>query len=248
MLQNYIFDLYGTLVDIKTEEGKLSVWKKAAVLFSMHGAGYTEKELKKRYGELCAEEGMRLYRRLKKKHPDLVKGQEEIDLARVFKRLYAEKGVRADKRRIADAMLAFRAITMEKLRLFDGAEELLVALKNAGKKVYLLSNAQTLFTAPEMELLGITRYFDDILFSSDYEIKKPSRYFYDALFQKHGLKKEESVMIGNDRNADAGGAEAYGIASIYLHTEQSTPFEDALPEHCEQVVDLWAIVRRIEKE
>lgn len=243
MFQNYIFDLYGTLVDIKTDESKRSVWKKAAVYFSMQGAGYTETELKRRYGELCAEEGEKLFRRLKKSYPELKKGQEEIDLARVFRRLYSEKGVKTDRRKIAETMLTFRAITMEKLRLFDGAEELLIALKAAGKKVYLLSNAQTLFTAPEMELLGITKYFDDILYSSDYAVKKPSGYFYDILFRKYSLSKEESVMVGNDRFADAGGAEEYGIASIYLHTEQSTPFEDALPKHCKQVADLWEILR-----
>ena len=246
-MQNYIFDLYGTLVDIKTEENKASVWNKTAVYFSMRGAGYTGKELRKRYGQLCATESERLYRRLKKKYPDLEKGQEEIDLERVFKQLYLEKGVKADRRIIADTMLAFRAITMEKLRLFDGAEELLIALKQAGKNVYLLSNAQTLFTAPEMELLGITKYFDDILYSSDYQVKKPSEYFYEELFRKHGLRKEESVMIGNDRFADAGGAEAYGIDSIYLHTEQSTPFEGVLPEHCRQVKDLWEILRKAEE-
>lgn len=241
-MENYIFDLYGTLVDIKTDENKASVWNKTAVYFAMRGAGYTGKELKSRYGELCADEGRKLCRRLKRKYPELQKGQEEIDLSKVFRRLYLEKGIRPDKRCIAETMMTFRAITMEKLRLFDGAEELLRALKAAGKKVYLLSNAQTNFTAPEMELLGLTGYFDDILFSSDYEVKKPSSYFYEALFEKHGLIKEESVMIGNDRFADAGGAEDYGIASIYLHTEQSTPFEGELPKHCRQVKDLREII------
>ena len=243
MFRNYIFDLYGTLVDIKTNERKASVWKKTAVYFSMQGAEYTAAELKKRYEELCTEEGEKLYRRLKKQYPELEKGQEEIDLSRVFQRLYAEKGVKADRRKIAETMMTFRTITMEKLRLFAGARELLIALKAAGRQVYLLSNAQTYFTAPEMKLLGITAYFDDILYSSDYALKKPSGYFYEALFEKHGLKKEESVMIGNDRFADAGGAEDFGIASIYLHTEQSTPFEGALPEHCTQVDDLWEILR-----
>ena len=31
--QNYIFDLYGTLVDIHTDENKASLWKKIAVYF-----------------------------------------------------------------------------------------------------------------------------------------------------------------------------------------------------------------------
>lgn len=244
-MKNYIFDLYGTLVDIKTDESKATVWKKTAVYFSMQGAGYTGKELRMRYEDLCRLEGEALYRKLKKQYPELKKGQEEIDLARVFRRLYLEKGIKADKRKIAETMMTFRAITMEKLRLFDGAKELLEGLKDAGKKVYLLSNAQSLFTAPEMELLGLTGYFDDILFSSDYEVKKPSAYFYEALFKKHGLIKEESVMIGNDRFADAGGAEDYGIASIYLHTEQSTPFEGELPKHCRQVADLREIRKEI---
>lgn len=244
-MQNYIFDLYGTLVDIKTDENRAAVWNKAAVYFSMQGADYTGKELKKRYGELCEAEGEILYRKLKRKYPELKKGQEEIDLAKVFGALYREKGVKAGKSLVAGTMKTFRAITMEKLRLFDGAEELLADLKARGKNVYLLSNAQTQFTAPEMQLLGITRYFDDILYSSDYQIKKPSGYFYDALFQKHRLKKEESVMIGNDRFADAGGAEEYGIASIYLHTEQSTPFAGDLPEHCTQVTDLREILQKM---
>ena len=50
-------------------------------------------------------------------------------------------------------------------------------------------------------------------------------------------------MVGNDRFADVGGAEAYGIKSIYLHTEQSTPFEGELPDGCVQVADLREIIK-----
>ena len=139
-------------------------------------------------------------------------------------------------------MIAFRAITMEKLRLFPGTVELLQGLKDAGKKVYLLSNAQTSFTYPEMKALGITEYFDDIFFSSDLEVKKPSSKFYEALFVKHGLKKAESVMVGNDRFADVQGALDFGIEAIYLHTEQSTPFEGMLPKGSVQVECLTDIL------
>ena len=38
--RNYIFDLYGTLVDISTNEAKASLWKNMAWLFSMMGASY----------------------------------------------------------------------------------------------------------------------------------------------------------------------------------------------------------------
>ena len=35
MYQNYIFDLYGTLVDIHTNEKKAYLWKKMSLFFGM---------------------------------------------------------------------------------------------------------------------------------------------------------------------------------------------------------------------
>lgn len=240
--QNYIFDLYGTLVDIHTDESKASLWKKIAVYFSAQGAAYTGKELKERYIALIGEEEQKLHKKIRKKYPEITVKEVEINLDRVFARLYKEKGVKTNRQMIKDSMLAFRAITMEKLRLFPGAVELLTGLKAEGKKVYLLSNAQTSFTLPEMKTLGIDVLFDDIFFSSDLEVKKPSTYFYSALFEKHGLKKEESVMVGNDRWADVQGALDFGIGAVYLHTEQSTPFEGKLPKGCTKVERLIDIL------
>ena len=240
--QNYIFDLYGTLVDIHTDESKASLWKKIAVYFSAQGASYTGKELKERYGALIRAEEKKLQKKLGKKYPGITVKEVEIDLDRVFAALYKEKGIKANRQLIKDSMIAFRAITMEKLRLFPGTEELLQGLRDAGKKVYLLSNAQTSFTYPEMKALGLTGYFDDIFFSSDLEVKKPSAKFYEALFEKHGLKKTESVMVGNDRFADVQGALDFGIEAIYLHTEQSTPFKGKLPKGSVQVESLLDIL------
>ena len=240
--QNYIFDLYGTLVDIHTDENKASVWKKTAVYFSAQGAEYTGKELKERYHALIRAEEKRLQGKLQKKYPDITVKEVEINLDRVFAALFKEKGVKANKQLIKDSMIAFRAITMEKLKLFPGTIELLQGLRDAGKKVYLLSNAQTSFTYPEMQALGLTGYFDDIFFSSDLEVKKPSDKFYGALFVKYGLKKEESVMVGNDRFADVQGALDFGMDAIYLDTEQSTPFEGELPKGCVQAECLTEIL------
>lgn len=242
--QNYIFDLYGTLVDIHTDEYKPSLWKKAAVYFSAQGAAYTGKELKERYFTLVREEEKRIRKRLQKKYPGITEKETEINLDRVFVSLFKEKGVKANKQLIKDSMIAFRAMTMEKLKLFSGAEELLQELKQAGKKVYLLSNAQTSFTYPEMQALGLTGFFDDLFFSSDLEVKKPSAYFYEALFEKHKLKKEDSVMVGNDRFADVQGALDFGIEAVYIDTEQSTPFEGTLPAGCIQVEMLTDILKR----
>ena len=45
MYKDLIFDLYGTLVDIHTEETR-EVWERCALYFGYYGAHYTTDELK----------------------------------------------------------------------------------------------------------------------------------------------------------------------------------------------------------
>lgn len=235
--RNYIFDLYGTLVDIHTNESKASLWKNMAGIFSMLGAPYTASELKKQYKSLAGEELAETLLRMRARTGDAELGDEEIEtlLENVFRKLLLQKGMKTDDAQIRQIGIVFRSLSMGYIKLYDGVPELLSRLKNAGKKVYLLSNAQRIFTEPEMKMLGIYDSFDDILYSSDEGVKKPSFYFYDALFKKHGLKKEESVMIGNEYRADIYGAESYGIDSMYVFTAQSGTEALKLPESCRRI-------------
>ena len=69
-------------------------------------------------------------------------------------------------------------------------------LKAAGKKVYLLSNAQRIFTESEMNVLNIARHFDSIYFSSDYQAKKPDRRFFDALINEKQIDVKRALLWG----------------------------------------------------
>ena len=101
-------------------------------------------------------------------------------------------------------------------------------LKKKGKKIYLLSNAQRIFTLYEMRLLGIEKYFDDILFSADYKVCKPDENFYTTLINKHNLNIKNSIMIGNDYICDIEGASNVGLDSLYLHSNLSPEIKGKL--------------------
>ena len=236
-MTNYIFDLYGTLVDIHTNESKASLWKNMAQIFSMMGAAYTAPELKMRYKELAeAELQKRLHRAREEFHDSsLAAADIEIQLENVFCGLLADKGIDIDERMMAQTGIAFRSLSLSYIRLYEGVPELLQNIHEGGDKSYLLSNAQRLFTEPEMRMLGIYDSFDGILYSSDVGVKKPCSYFYDALFRKYGLDKEESVMIGNEYRADILGAAEYGLGSIYIYTAQSGMRPQELPENCREI-------------
>ena len=50
MYKNYIFDLYGTLIDINTDEWSIDIWEKMAIYYGYKGAHYTAEELNEEYG------------------------------------------------------------------------------------------------------------------------------------------------------------------------------------------------------
>lgn len=243
-MKNYIFDLYGTLIDIHTNEAKTSLWRNMAWIFSMMGAACTPGRLRKRYGELVREQSGSQLSVMREKFGDdsLLEEEVEIRLEQVFRQLFLEGGMEADEKTILQTGITFRSLSLQYIRLYDGVRELLADLKGAGKRIYLLSNAQRIFTEPEMRMLGIYDSFDGILYSSDAGVKKPSRHFYDTLFQRYCLAKEESVMIGNEYHADILGACDYGIRSMYVHTSQSGDRPASLPESCREIGKIGKVI------
>jgi putative hydrolase of the HAD superfamily len=235
MAGTYFFDLYGTLVDIWTDESAPALWRGTADFFSLCGAAYAPAELKRRYLALCAEETASLAAL----RPELGEAGVEIELRRVFRRLFEEKGLSVPDARLADAAMLFRALSFcSAPRLMPGASETLSVLQRRGARLFLLSNAQSCFTMPELRLLGLEEAFDAIFLSSDFGCRKPSPAFFRAALSRAGVSPEEALMVGNDPEADIRGAEAVGMASRYIHTRQSPPRRAALPASCREIAAL----------
>lgn len=217
--QNYIFDLYGTLVDINTNEGKPYLWRKVAELYAYHGAKYTPREFKQAYLRLCVAHTETLRAKNGAQYP-------EIRLEYVFMDLFEEKGVSVSMETVREIGLAFRSLSTKFLCLYNGVTELLDAIHAAGGKAYLLSNAQEMFTKPEMIALGIYDKFDGIVFSSDEGLCKPEEKFFRTVVERYHLDIAQSIMIGNDAGTDIKGANLIGMDSLYIHSDISPKITD----------------------
>lgn len=217
MYETYIFDLYGTLVDIRTDENKKELWDRLALFYSFYGADYTPDELHLAYDRLTKEMsagkgGIR---------KDTHEAYPEIKIEEVFRALFQEKGVDADEVLARHAGQFFRILSIEHLKLYDGTEEMLSTLRKRGKKIYLLSNAQQIFTEYEMNALKITPYFDGIFISSEHGCKKPDTEFFEKLIRTCNIDSKGAVMIGNDGVCDIEGAKKAELATVYIRTEIS---------------------------
>ena len=217
--ENYLFDLYGTLVDIHTDETLEEVWKRLSYFYGYYGAGYTPEELRISYNEII------------QKNEGVMRGDAhemfpELQIEDVFQELFIRKGVQADKTLAIHAGQFFRVLSTDYVKLYDGAVELLQELKKKEKRVCLLSNAQRIFTEYEMRSLGIYDMFDDVYISSDYHCKKPDIKFYNALLDELRLDRRKTIMIGNDNRCDIEGAKAAGLDTFYIHSNISPEVKD----------------------
>lgn len=98
-------------------------------------------------------------------------------------------------------------------------------------RLYLLSNAQSSFTIPELWQLGLLDgIFDGIFLSSDFGSRKPAPDFFHGVLSRAGLPVSEVLMVGNDPVADILGADRVGMESHYIHSWQSPPRGSSLPE------------------
>lgn len=209
MYKNFVFDLYGTLLDIRTNEEKPYLWKKMSEIYSALGAVYTPAELKK------------TFRMFERQLADSLPENGEPDLRLVFAQLFERKSVSCDTSLVKGITVTFRALSRKKLCVYDNVHEVLQELRCQGKGVYLLSNAQSDFTRPELTITGLEKYFDGILISSEVGFKKPAKEFYNSLFETFHLIPEECLMVGNDETSDIAGAIRAGMDSLYIHTEIS---------------------------
>ena len=235
--RNYIFDLYGTLADIRTDETLPALWDAVSAFFAHRGMSREPEELREMYTRKCV---------LLQKQQDMflalrgVPGPAEIDILNVWDLMAEEMNGSLTLPEKLEFSGLFRERSTLKLRLFPGAEEVLKGLRGSGKTACLLTNAQESFTRPELDRLGITGCFDRIFYSSRSGVKKPSPAFFAEL-SAAGLEPDVSLMIGNDDICDCRGAAAAGMDSLYIRTEQSPEPGRPLPAGCREIFSLYDI-------
>lgn len=206
MYKNYIFDLYGTLVDIQINEQKEEVWDKLKLFYGYNDAIYKSAELKDKY--------FKVYNKLiktneKSKYPD-------IEIEDIFYKLYKIKQVKPKKKVAKYTAKTFRMLSTENIKLMDSVINILQFLKENKKNIFLLSNSQDIFTTSELKLLGIKEYFDGIYCSSECGIRFPDSLLYKKFLENFTLQAKESVMISTDFENVIKPLSKTGFNCIYL--------------------------------
>ncbi len=108
----------------------------------------------------------------------------------------------------------------------DGAEELCHKLKNAGYKLYIITNGIAKAQAQRLSKSGLTDYIDKVFVSESIGYPKPMKEFFDYVLENiEEQDKSKVVVVGDSLSSDIKGAENAQLDCVWLNPESS-----ALPD------------------
>lgn len=199
-ISTVLFDIYGTLVDIKTNEHREDAFEALSQFLEYRRVFISGKELKELY---FAQINLQ-FARSREKYP-------EVDVARAFGHVFRDHGGSTDRYLTMIVTQLYRSLTREHLSLYDDTFWTL----NEFSKRYrmgIITDAQRLFCNPELRTLRLEDFFDATVISSDYGFRKPDPRLFHIALAALDASASEAVYIGNNYQTDIMGAKAAGFA------------------------------------
>ena len=106
-----------------------------------------------------------------------------------------------------------------KVKLYDGAENMLVELK----KRYMIGTITN--GNASLEKIGIKKFFDFEVKAADVGFMKPSSKIFEAALKKASCKPSEMVHIGDSYDKDIIGAKSVNMNYIWLNHKNTEYFD-----------------------
>jgi putative hydrolase of the HAD superfamily len=125
--------------------------------------------------------------------------------------------------KIGDEVLAkaisarFLEILPVKQNLFEHAKEILEYLTAKGYTLHMITNGFEKTQWSKLNNSGLGNYFTHVITSEASNSVKPQKEIFDYAISKAGAMHKESIMIGDNLDADIKGAINAGIDSIFVN-------------------------------
>lgn len=128
---------------------------------------------------------------------------------------------------------------LKKLKLKDGIEVVLNKIKKYSK-LAILSNCPKEWGAILTKKFNLNKYFDAVVFSGDYGVKKPDSPIYAILLQKFQNIAPENVLLVDDDLEDLRSGKNYLMDTVWIKSDQKKSYyvPDYVIDKIEEVIKI----------
>jgi HAD superfamily hydrolase (TIGR01549 family) len=116
-----------------------------------------------------------------------------------------------------DAFVRLYHSCVEPLTTYPGIKQLLNCLANK-KPLFLLSDGNAQMQRRKLESLGIVPFFEVIVFTAEYGVKKPSLESFRLVVEQFGFRAQCMLYVGDNPACDIAGASAVGMKTARVLT------------------------------
>lgn len=222
-IKGILFDLYGTLIDIETDESLEEIYRGIAHYLTYQGVYLHRWEVRDRY-----------YQIMKQQKEESGEEYPEIDVEAIWNTFLEQEGIKAapagrDLARILAQL--YRGISRKRLQLCPDVKRVIDNLQ-PHHRMALISDAQPCYALPEIKAVGLDGYFDPIIISAYYRFRKPDSRLFAKSLDILKLTPPEVVYVGNDMYRDIYGASRLGIKTIFVDSNQGAKsYENVTPDY-----------------
>ena len=203
-----VFDCYGTLLDILTDEGRDTIFSQLSLYLRYYGASIQPGILKSIYYT-------------EKEHYLNTRSEQypEFDLQAVWRTILLKEGL-SNPFLVESCCKIFRLISRERFQLFPDSLPVLKELKRSGFPMVMLSNAQEVFFYAEIDMLGLRQFFNYFIVSSTWGFRNPDPRLFSLACSLCHAAPGEAVYVGDDARVDVKGARSVGMRSVLVDRQQ----------------------------
>ena len=201
MYKYILWDIDGTVLDFLASEAYA-----IRTLFKKYGLGE------------CTDEMLSLYSKINIKYWGMLEKnlitKPQVLIGR-FMEFFEKVGVDTS---VAESFNADYQVTLgDHIEFVKGAREVLLSQK--GKyTVAAVTNGTKIAQEKKLRTSGLDKIFDRVFISEDIGAEKPNGEYFDAVFEKLGIRdKGEVLIIGDSLIADAGGGYMAGIDTCWYN-------------------------------
>jgi len=115
-------------------------------------------------------------------------------------------------------------LVLDNLRLVKGAKEIMRWIKNSGGKIYIFSDGIRRWQEAKLSLTSLLEIIEDRVYSEDLGLNKINPSSYETMLSLLGLKKEESIFIGDCYETDVKIPLSIGLRSILFSESEELHF------------------------
>jgi putative hydrolase of the HAD superfamily len=123
----------------------------------------------------------------------------------------------ADEKLAKDMSEYFLEVLPTKKRVFDYTYEILDYLVTKKYQLHLITNGFEKTQQSKLNSSGLSKYFTHVITSETSNSVKPKKEIFEFAMSKAGCKCDESIMIGDNVEADILGAMNAGMDSIFVN-------------------------------